>query len=363
MPLPDPSTDPTRLLAPLLGRLTAQARELDRQATFPAAGLDALRSLGLLVAPVPPALGGLGWGTAPAAATQISQVLRLLGRACPSLGRVYEGHVNAIRLICRYGSDLQAARTAADAAAGHLFALWSAEHQNDPVRLEGTTLSGRKSFASAAGHATRALITAAAPDGEQMVLIDLPDMGSVQPDAPELHGMRSAGTRAVRIAADAIDRTRLIGGPGDYMRQPEISLGAWRTLAVIVGLLESLIDALRSGLAGSGRADAPAQRARLAEALVARQTAVLWLDHIAPRAEAAEPDEDAAGMVKLARLAITAACEQALRLVPRSLGLAALRVPHPAERLGRDLATYLRQPALDEVADEAAAHFLARELV
>jgi alkylation response protein AidB-like acyl-CoA dehydrogenase len=174
--------------------------------------------------------------------------------------------------------------------------------------------------------------------------------------------MRSAGTRAVALEVMEVDRDMLIGAPGDYMRQPEISLGAWRTLAVIVGVLEALTGTLREGLLTSRRDHAPAQRARLAQALVAERTARLWLDDVAVLAEADAAGEDAAAQVKLARLAITDCCEQALRLVPRSLGLSALRLPHPAERLGRDLATYLRQPALDEVADEAAAHVLARGL-
>ena len=35
---------------------------------------------------------------------------------------------------------------------------------------------------------------------------------------------------------------------------------------------------------------------------------------------------------------------------------------NPAEHLMRDLATYLRQPALDEAIEEAAAHFVTRAL-
>ena len=50
----------------------------------------------------------------------------------------------------------------------------------------------------------------------------------------------------------------------------------------------------------------------------------------------------------------------AIRHVQRSLGLAAFLRPSPVERVGRDLATYLRQPAPDAVLTEAAAHVLAR---
>jgi len=51
-----------------------------------------------------------------------------------------------------------------------------------------------------------------------------------------------------------------------------------------------------------------------------------------------------------------------MQLAQRSLGLAAFVRPHPVERLCRDLATYLRQPAMDMVLDEAATYFADRDL-
>ncbi len=52
----------------------------------------------------------------------------------------------------------------------------------------------------------------------------------------------------------------------------------------------------------------------------------------------------------------------ALQCVQRSLGLAAFMHGNPVERLGRDLATYLRQPAPDEALDEAAAYFMTHQM-
>ena len=62
------------------------------------------------------------------------------------------------------------------------------------------------------------------------------------------------------------------------------------------------------------------------------------------------------------RLAVEAACHDALQLAQRSVGLAAFMRPNPIERIGRDLATYLRQPAPDAALAEAAAHFLQHGL-
>ncbi|MDT8871753.1 hypothetical protein RAA17_13195 [Komagataeibacter rhaeticus] len=81
---------------------------------------------------------------------------------------------------------------------------------------------------------------------------------------------------------------------------------------------------------------------------------------------AAAPDRHATGdivaTVNLARLAVERAGLEVIGLVQRGLGLAAFVRTNPAERLLRDLATYLRQPAPDETLCEAAGWFTHRDL-
>ena len=91
--------------------------------------------------------------------------------------------------------------------------------------------------------------------------------------------------------------------------------------------------------------------------MIARETASLWVYRCGVLAEADDADERAANYVKLARVAVEQACNQAIPLAQRSLGLGAFVRPHPVERLCRDLGTYLRQPAMDMVLDEAAVYF------
>ncbi|MBV9117270.1 MAG: acyl-CoA/acyl-ACP dehydrogenase [Acetobacteraceae bacterium] len=332
--------------------------------TFPARGLDELRRRGAFRAILPTAMGGAGWGTEAAGARAVFDLLRGIGRANLALGRVFEGHLNAVRLVLLYGTPRQAARAAAEAADGLLFAIWDAEAPDAPVRLADGRLTGVKRFASAAGFANRALVTARLPDGDgsQLVLVPLaPGQGAL--GAPlSLLGMRGARTGEVRLDGVAALPEALIGGPGDYMRQPEISLGAWRTLAVLLGGIDALVDALRHDLLGRRRDADPHQRARFAQVLVASETARLWVERGCALAEGEGADEDAANYVKLARLAVEGAGLDALRLAQRSVGLAGFVAPHPLERLARDLGTYLRQPALDIVAEEATTHFLRREL-
>jgi hypothetical protein len=70
------------------------------------------------------------------------------------------------------------------------------------------------------------------------------------------------------------------------------------------------------------------------------------------------PAAEIVATVNLARLAIEAAAMDALALVERSLGLQAFLAGTEIERLRRDLATYLRQPAPDECLTEAASFFV-----
>ena len=111
------------------------------------------------------------------------------------------------------------------------------------------------------------------------------------------------------------------------------------------------------------RIDDPHQKARLGQVMIAFETSRLWVRQVACIAE--DPHTDPATAVAytgLARIAVEHACLDAMRLVQRSLGLAAFRQGAPVERICRDLATYLRQPAPDQVLTEAAAYFAIHRL-
>ncbi len=357
---PTNTADLPERLAPGLQSLSADADRFDRDACPPKNLVPMLHAAGALTAPLPRRLGGLGLGTEPGGFALAYTVLRQMGRAWLPLGRLFEGHVNALRLILLYGSAAQTAQAAADAQAGHLFAVWIAEDSRQPVRIEGGALVGRKTFASGVAIVTRALVTAQ-DGGERMVIVPVPDGAGRICGRMDLHGMWGAGTAGIDLTGLAAPEDALVGEAGDYMRQPEITLGSWRPLAVLAGGVEALVDALRADLAARGRSAQPQQRARLGACLVAQETARLWAERAGTLAETCG-DVDAAAYVQLARAAVDAACVSAIQLAQRSAGLAAFARPHPIERICRDLATYLRQPALDEVIDEAAGHFLDRDL-
>ena len=105
----------------------------------------------------------------------------------------------------------------------------------------------------------------------------------------------------------------------------------------------------------TGRGKDPHQAARLGQAVMAVETARLWAERAAFLAEVDNKDAEATvAYVNLARLAVERAALDLMELVQRSIGLSSFIRPHPIERMVRDLATYLRQPAPDRALVSAA---------
>ena len=97
---------------------------------------------------------------------------------------------------------------------------------------------------------------------------------------------------------------------------------------------------------------------------MAAETAKLWVTRAAELAEQEDGRRDpgqVTAYVNLARSAVERAGLDVLELVHRSVGLAGFLRTHPIERLSRDLATYLRQPAPDRALTTAAAYVLGRD--
>jgi alkylation response protein AidB-like acyl-CoA dehydrogenase len=347
----------------LVPAMRARTEILDRDACFPSLDFDQLRDLGALSAVIPKRLGGLGLGIDRGGALALFDLLRFLGRGNLAVGRIFEGHVNAFKLISLFGNEVQIERAAQDLKAGHLFAIWNAEAENG-VRFRDdlhNVVTGTKVFCSAAGHVTRALITANASAGMRMLLIPLELGERVIPSSIRLHGMRATQTAGIDFDGVNVSADALIGGLDDYLGEPAFSAGAWRTSAVTLGGLDALIDETRRQLVARNRHTDPHQLARMGQVMIARESARLWIERAACVEESDLPAADITGYINLARIALESATLDIIRMVQRTLGLAAFLQSNPVERLMRDLATYLRQPAADEALTEAAAWFIDHE--
>ena len=296
----------------------------------------------------------------------LSVALRLIGRASLPLGRVFEGHVNAAKLVLRRGDIAQAEAAARDLRAGRLFGVWNTDPPGGepPLTLEGGVLKGRKVLCSGAGWVERALVTAReagapADAPARMVLAPLERHARADLSGWTAQGMRASATGAVDFTGLRVGPAELIGRPGDYLAQPDFSAGAWRFAAVHCGGVEAVLGALRDHLRRTGCGADPHQAARLGQAAIATETARLWVEAAAAKAEAPGAGAEAVAHVGLARLAVERAALDMLELAQRSVGLQALMRPTPLERLARNLATYLRQPAPDRVLAGAAAFVLS----
>lgn len=361
----------------LLPGMEERAARLDGEGGLPGEDVAALGAAGLLAAPLPRALGGLGWGSESGGTAPLMRALRRIGRASLPLGRLFEGHVNALRLVAAYGTPEQAEEAAADARAGRLFGVWAAEVPERGLVLEEgmRRLRGGKIWCSGAGLVERALVPARAPDGVRMLLLPLP-VGTGRADLSvwTASGMRASATGNMDFEGMEVGPEALIGPPEAYFAQPGFSGGAWRFLAVHLGGIEAVVEALRRHLAATGRGGDPHQQARLGLALAEAETARLWVREAARVAEGPEAgDPEALGgaagnaeaaarivaYVDLARGAVERAGLAALELAQRSIGLGAFLRPAPVERIARDLATYLRQPGPDRALTSAAQHALA----
>jgi alkylation response protein AidB-like acyl-CoA dehydrogenase len=320
---------------------------------FPAARLRDLARLGALDAFV--ALPD------EAAIADLLTVLRRVGGADLSLGRVFEGHINAVQLVEAYGSVQQRATLIEDLAAHRTVAVWNTEPAPGMTLAghdDGFALSGAKCFATGAGHLDRALITATLPDGaKQMVLADIagqPDR--VDNSAWQVRGMRGSMSGTFDFDGMIVSRDALIGDPGDYEREPRFSAGAWRFTAVQLGAIEALLRHWRTHLLATGKGADPIQRVRFGAAVAATRSANIWVARAARLAETARPQ--AIACVMMTRGIVEDAGLQVMEGAARAVGTASFFAGSRIDRITRDLGLYLRQPVPDQARDRAAAAWM-----
>jgi len=365
--------------AQLAARLLAQAAATDTVGGFPTLEMQWLREAGLLAAPLPLGQGGAGLGES-ANTLPLLQTLYHLGRGNLAVARLWEGHLNALLLVRRFGTPAQQAKAATDARAGHLFGVGNTENPVEGVRLEPLPevgryqLRGAKTFASGAGHVSRALLTAALPDkkGWQMLLLPT-DQQKPTLDASFWRplGMRATASYRAQLDYLKLGYQDLIGSADAYYQQPWFGGGAVRFAAAQLGGAAAVLDETRRFLRRQHRTDDPFQRQRLGELLVLHEAGQRWLhgaaEHAALPALASAAPVDPARLAaigayaNLMRTAVEEICLTTLRLAERSVGARGLLQPEPFERLHRDLTHYLRQPAPDAALADAGRFALASD--
>ena len=153
------------------------------------------------------------------------EALRIVGRADLSLGRIFEGHVNACALIRWYGSLAQLRQLERSLSTGQVYGVWNTE-QPQGVRLcvaagEPGRLVGAKTFATGGGFIDWAIVTARPEVGDPvMVLAPASDPLRARPETWQVRGMRGTVSGAydlTGVAATAYESAALDGGALDFV--------------------------------------------------------------------------------------------------------------------------------------------------
>ena len=365
--------------ARLVADISMEAARIDGDGGPPAIALQRLHEAGLLSAPLLEAGPSL---TEVECRLALLRVLAHIGRGSLPVGRLYEGHVNALALVRAFGTAEQMARAAADAANGALFGVWNTQGEDGVVLTAADAggchaLSGSKTFASGAGFVGRAVVTARDATGRwQMVLVDTGNASlSIDRRFWKPLGMKPSASFKVAFDGTSVAADALLGVADDYFREPDFSTGAVRFAAVQVGGIEAVFDETRAFLRSLGRCDDPFQQARLGEMAMLMAGARQWLQGAAlntvslpaaaaeATAMAIEPPSAHDACIAYAHLMRSAVEDIALRVMrlsERCVGARGLVQPAPFERLHRDLTHYLRQAAPDAAITRAGAHVLAR---
>lgn len=311
--------------------------------------------------------GALAWNATagrerPPAAQELSLV-RAVARADGSVGRIFDGHLNAVERLAVQAPEAVMSRELALVRSGRLRAgVWGGDPvpgEGPPAAVVGDVLRGVKTFCSGAGGLHRALVLARSPEGGPplLVWIDLTDRRTVEVDERwyQAYGLRASVSHRV-VFHDAPVLARL-GGPGAIAEHPWFSRDALRTAASWAGMADSAVDSALDELAGRP-ATGPLEALAAGRILGGRKTIDMWMDAAAHAMDAVA--DDLPGLALHARVGIAHAARAILDEAARACGSRPFARGGPLDRARRDLELFLLQHRLDPMLARAGEAALAQ---
>lgn len=338
------ATEVTEIVVPdaVLARIAAGAAALDAAPAFPADAFAALEAAGLLAF--------TAGGDVPRAAEW--PAVRAVAAADGSVGRLYEGHLNAVeRLAVAAAEPLRSAELEALARGERRLGVWGADpapHEGRPASLVeapgGLAVEGTKVFCSGAGGLTHALVTARpeTPGPPVLVYLDLTD-AEIDRDWFRAGGMRASESHRVTFPRTPV--LAVLGGPGELGREPWFSRDALRTAAAWAGIADAAARAALDDLAARGAPD-DARAAAAARIATAQQTIDRWMTHAAAVADA-DPDASLPRLAVQLRLAVSDAGRTLLDETARACGSRPFATGAPLDRARRDFELFTLQHRLE----------------
>jgi alkylation response protein AidB-like acyl-CoA dehydrogenase len=345
-----------------IAQIAASAAERDEEPipSFPDAALSLLERIGALAWNAQPGPGR------PPAALELGLV-RQVAAADGSVGRIFDGHLNAVERVAVQAQAPVRDRELAAVIAHRLRAgVWGGDPgpgEGPPATVlesdSGEVLRGVKTFCSGAGGLDRALILARQPGGGAplAVWVDLTDDRRVVLDTSwyRSHGLRaSVSHRVVFHDAPVIAR---FGAPGSLAEQPWFSRDALRTAASWAGMADTAATAALDELA---RRPARGQLESLAAGriLTAQRTIDLWIEKAASAMDAGNDELPTISIQ--ARVGISDACRLLLDEAARACGSRPFARAGALDRARRDLEVFLLQHRLDPLLARSGEAALGR---
>jgi alkylation response protein AidB-like acyl-CoA dehydrogenase len=342
----------------LAGTILSRATQTEASGSGLSEEMALLHQGRLLLACAPAEFGGIGLGQNRETAVLAFEILRRLGRASLPVTRLFEGHMNALKLIALYGSDDAQARLFKGVSNGQVFGVWGADGRPAVTYEIGdgaAVLSGQKAFASGLGCVGVAIITAAsvaAPGTSRLFCVDVSDVGRQNAAAWTAAGMKATLSGTFEFEGLGVGPNDFLGESGDYQKEPHFDGGVWRYCAAHIGGAESLIDRTLEAMADRGHLKDPIQLARLGRIIGSCRAAASLVREWAIKAESPSEDQretagEIAASVVLARTFVADMVIDVLQQCERCLGTSAHLQNTTIERIRRDLSLYIRQAAPD----------------
>lgn len=256
-----------------------------------------------------------------------------------SLGRLFEGHADALAILAEAGREPPPAAVMGVWAARRPGADLVATREGPGWRVRGT-----KPWASGARMLTHALVTAATDRG--YCLFEVPaDAAGVNAVAGTWPAVGMAMSESLDVAIDiAVGHDALVGPPGWYVERPGFWFGSLGVAACWLGGALGLVRALRADLASRPGPD-PHQLAHLGAAAarcgsLARD--VGWAAGLID-ADPSDPGREIRGVALEVRHLVEDGCLEVLTHVGRAGGAGPLCHDRAQARRLADLPVYIRQ--------------------
>ena len=338
----------------------AEASVTDFVESFPAETFKHITETKLHAAPLPKKFGGVGLGLDNDTTHEMLRFLKYFGYGNLVVGRVYEGHLNALLLVKLFANKSQLEKYARDVTENdEIFGVWNTEAGDGvkifPAGKDKFRLEGFKIFATGVDYVKRPIVNGAMPDGGWQMCVVPMEKVETKIDSSWWNPLGMKSTRSFRVDFTGVELSAddLIGKPNDYYSEPYFSGGAIRFAAVQLGAAEAIFDETRKYLRKLNRTQDSLQQTRLGEMAINIESGNLWLEGAARNFEnyrqnpTPENSKKFLAYANMMRTAIEQICQDVMLLCERSVGARGLNKPFHFERIIRDLKIYLRQPAPD----------------